>query len=102
MANLTLSVPDALVPKIGAACRDALGKDGVGLSDAAAAKLVIKRHMERVYRVYSIKTGVGPLVASAQAASDAARASEAAERAAAKSAEATVEAQVKTEFAGVS
>ena len=102
MATLSITIPDAIVAKLGAACKADLGPDGVGITNAQAAKQVAIRALKSAYRRFSLGVDIASQAATAQTAAQTARTAEATARAALQTAESTVNSQVNTDFAGVS
>ena len=102
MAILSITIPDGIAAKLGAACKADLGPDGSGLTNAQAIKEIAVRGLKHTYRRYCLGVDVATKAAAAQRTAQVARTAETNARAALKNAETTISAQVDTDFSGVS
>lgn len=73
MATLSVSAPDAVVPRIVAAVRARYPAEMEGLTDSAAVKKAIALHLKSLVATYEANLEVSRLQAEHQAAIDSAR-----------------------------
>ena len=101
MASITITIPDAIVPKVIEAMSSQMGDSVKGLTDGAVARLFVSESVKAVYERHWTARNGKSAYATLNAATDAARAAQEAAATKLRADIATVAATVKAEAEGV-